>query len=98
MMTYVNKADWRCTGANSTRPGGNPENVSRFPVDTFNPESLDTDQWVKTAASFNAKYYVLVADHFSGFTMYVRTSFIVCTPLSACPGTSVYRFPGTTLL
>lgn len=36
----------------------------------FNPVNLDTDQWVRTAKSFGAKYYVLVADHFSGFSLY----------------------------
>jgi alpha-L-fucosidase len=36
----------------------------------FNPVDLDTDQWVSTAKSFGAKYYVLVADHFSGFSLY----------------------------
>jgi len=41
-----------------------------FPVDTFNPTLLDTDQWVRAAASFGAKYYVLVVDHFSGFSLY----------------------------
>jgi alpha-L-fucosidase len=41
-----------------------------WPVDLFNPVQLDTDQWVRTAKSFGAKYYVLVADHFSGFSLY----------------------------
>ena len=36
------------------------------PATTFTPEQLDTDQWVKTAKSFGARYYVLVVDHFSG--------------------------------
>eukprot|EP00912_Choanoflagellata_sp_UC4_P001158 UC4_evm1s721 len=36
----------------------------------FNPIDLDTDQWVRAAKSFGAKYYVLVADHFSGFSLY----------------------------
>ena len=34
---------------------------------TFNPSSLDTDQWIHTAKSLGAKYAVLVAKHCSGF-------------------------------
>ena len=29
-----------------------------FPPDTFNPQLLDTDQWLAAAASFGAKYAV----------------------------------------
>jgi alpha-L-fucosidase len=31
---------------------------------------LDTDAWVAAAASFGAKYIVLVADHMTGFTLW----------------------------
>eukprot|EP01052_Picozoa_sp_SAG31_P027659 SAG31_NODE_2604_length_5397_cov_18.535296_2_plen_234_part_00 len=41
-----------------------------FPPAAFTPQQLDVDQWVRAAASFGAKYYVLVADHFSGFSLY----------------------------
>ena len=57
MQTFLEKGDRKCS-------------LGREPVDTFDPDRLDTDQWVQTAASFGAKYYVLVADHFSGFTLY----------------------------
>lgn len=36
----------------------------------FNPASLDTDQWLATAASAGAKYAVLVAKHCSGFSLW----------------------------
>eukprot|EP00039_Didymoeca_costata_P023435 m.7098 g.7098 ORF g.7098 m.7098 type:complete len:492 (+) comp3647_c0_seq1:90-1565(+) len=41
-----------------------------FAQSTFDPEQLDTDQWVSTAKSFGAKYFVLVVDHFSGFSVW----------------------------
>jgi hypothetical protein len=34
--------------------------VESFPPSKFSPSLLDTDQWVGAAASFGAKYYVLV--------------------------------------
>lgn len=37
---------------------------------TFNPSSLDTDQWIRTAKSLGAKYAVLVAKHCSGFSLW----------------------------
>lgn len=44
--------------------------ASKFPPTAFTPRELNVDQWVSAAASFGAKYYVLVADHFSGFSLY----------------------------
>jgi len=44
---------------------GNPLDVS-----IFNPTLLDTDRWLKTAASAGAKYAVLVAKHCSGFSLW----------------------------
>jgi hypothetical protein len=43
---------------------------NRDAVRAWNPSALDTDEWVKTAASFGAKYIVLVADHMTGFTLW----------------------------
>lgn len=40
------------------------------PVSTFNPEELDTDQWLEAAAAMGAKYAVFVAKHCSGFSMW----------------------------
>ena len=40
------------------------------PPDTFNPSNLSTDQWVRTAKSFGAKYVVLTLGHFSGFLLW----------------------------
>ena len=37
-------------------------------VRAWNPAALDTDEWVKVAVSFGAKYVVAVADHMTGFT------------------------------
>ena len=36
----------------------------------FNPSSLDTDQWIRTAKAAGAKYAVLVAKHCSGFCLW----------------------------
>jgi alpha-L-fucosidase len=36
----------------------------------FNPKSLNTDQWVKTASDAGIKYIVLVAKHCSGFCLW----------------------------
>ena len=36
----------------------------------FNPELLDTDQWLAAAKSLGAKYAVLVAKHGTGFSMW----------------------------
>ena len=41
---------------------------------TFNPSSLDTDQWIHTAKSLGAKYAVLVAKHCSGFSLWPTTA------------------------
>jgi len=39
-------------------------------VSVFNPENLDTDQWIKAAKSAGATYAVLVAKHCSGFSLW----------------------------
>ena len=65
MQTFVPKAQRTCAGKNGT---------GQWPLDQFDPVLLDTDQWVSTAASFGARYYVLVADHFSGFSLYNTTA------------------------
>lgn len=38
--------------------------------EVFNPSSLDTDQWLATAASAGAKHAVLVAKHCSGLSLW----------------------------
>lgn len=40
------------------------------PASVFNPESLDTDQWLAVAKAAGAKYAVLVAKHCSGFSLW----------------------------
>jgi len=37
---------------------------------TFNPASVDTDQWMQAAKSAGAKYAVLVAKHHDGFALF----------------------------
>ncbi len=39
-------------------------------INIFNPEQLDTDQWIKTAKSAGAKFAVLTATHETGFALY----------------------------
>jgi alpha-L-fucosidase len=36
----------------------------------WDPDKLDTDEWARVAASFGAKYIVLVADHMAGFALW----------------------------
>lgn len=36
----------------------------------FNPEQLDTDQWLRTAQAAGASYAILVAKHCSGFSLW----------------------------
>jgi alpha-L-fucosidase len=40
------------------------------PLSSINPEKLDTDQWVDTAARMGARYIVFVAKHVGGFCMW----------------------------
>ena len=37
------------------------------PFSAINPTKLDTDQWVRTAKSMGAKYFIFVAKHVGGF-------------------------------
>lgn len=39
-------------------------------ADLFNPQYLDTDQWIEAAAKMGAKYAVLVAKHCTGFCLW----------------------------
>ena len=61
MQTFVPRAQRTCGGWHHTAGAH---------ASTFNPTALDTDDWVRAAASFGAKYVVLVTDHFSGFSLY----------------------------
>lgn len=42
----------------------------RMPVTAFNPKELDCRQWVRTAKEAGAKYCVLTAKHYDGFTLW----------------------------
>jgi len=44
------------------------------PPSQFNPEQLDTDQWVRVAESMHAKYIILVAKHVGGFCLWQTDS------------------------
>ncbi|RLD93700.1 MAG: glycoside hydrolase family 29 [Bacteroidetes bacterium] len=39
-------------------------------INIFNPEQLDTDQWIRTAKAAGAKFAVLTATHETGFALY----------------------------
>lgn len=41
-----------------------------IPASDFDPSALDTDNWIKTAASAGARYAVLVAKHCTGFCLW----------------------------
>lgn len=50
------------------KPGWNWRSWRDFPVPAlYNPEKLDTDQWMEAAKAMGAKYVVFVAKHCSGF-------------------------------
>jgi hypothetical protein len=55
MVTFTGASEASC-------PGGNPDTQSVPPVDTFNPTSLDTDQWVASARAFGARHIYLGED------------------------------------
>ncbi|MBE6668183.1 MAG: hypothetical protein E7607_07745 [Ruminococcaceae bacterium] len=44
------------------------------PVKLFDPDTLDTDQWIRIAAEGGAKYAVLTAKHGTGFTLFPSTA------------------------
>ena len=44
------------------------------PLGAINPTKLDTDQWVRTAKSMGAKYYIFVAKHVGGFCWWQTTT------------------------
>ena len=46
-----------------------PNNTSRdrFDPKSYNPEKLDTDQWIKAAKDAGAEYAIVTATHFNGF-------------------------------
>lgn len=43
---------------------------TELPVSGFAPDGWDTDQWMRSAAAFGAKYAVLVANHCTGFSLW----------------------------
>lgn len=45
------------------------------PASIFNPNQLDTDQWIETAKKAGAKYAVLVVKHCSGFCLWPSKAF-----------------------
>ncbi len=47
--------------------------------DKINPESLDPEQWVRSAYELGAKYAVLVANHCSGFSLWQTKVNDYCT-------------------
>ena len=47
------------------------------PLSQINPTKLDTDQWVRTAKSMGAKYFIFVAKHVGG-----KVSDLIVLPLA----------------
>ena len=41
-----------------------------IPSSVFNPQKLNTDQWISAAKSLGAKYAILVAKHCTGFSLW----------------------------
>jgi alpha-L-fucosidase len=44
--------------------------TGKMPVEAFNPEQLDVDQWIRTAHDAGMKYAVLTAKHTGGFCLW----------------------------
>ena len=44
------------------------------PLGAINPTKLDSDQWVRTAKSMGAKYFIFVAKHVGGFCWWQTTT------------------------
>jgi alpha-L-fucosidase len=65
---HPNATTQRCQASSATQ--GALFVPNRGHIAAWNPAALDTDAWVATAASFGAKYVVLVADHMTGFTLW----------------------------
>ena len=51
-------------------PAYNAQPFDNSGAKIFNPDMLDTDQWIKVAADGGAKYAVLTAKHGTGFTLF----------------------------
>ena len=58
VQVFENTYNWRDKWGYTPDPG------------VFNPSALDTDQWIKAASDFGAKYAILVAKHCSGFSLW----------------------------
>eukprot|EP00937_MAST-01D_sp_MAST-1D-sp2_P000022 g22.t1 len=65
---HPNATAQRCQAGSAA--GGPLFVPDRGHVAAWDPFALDTDAWVQAAASFGAKYAVLVADHMTGFTLW----------------------------
>jgi len=57
VVNFVPNYNWRNWGSHPS-------------ASVFNPSSLDTDQWIKSAKAAGAKYAILVAKHGSGFSLW----------------------------
>ena len=51
----------------------NTGDVTRYPPTLFNPTSLDTDQWARSAAAMGAKEICLSVAHEGGFALWPST-------------------------
>lgn len=65
---HPNATSQRCQASSKTE--GALFVPNRGHIEAWDPFALDTDEWVAAAASFGAKYIVLVADHMTGFTLW----------------------------
>jgi alpha-L-fucosidase len=54
-------------GIRSFNPGHFDWDGRFMPADTFNPDSLDCEQWISTVKAAGAKYAILTAKHHDGF-------------------------------
>ena len=63
MLANVSNTQYFCIGV-----GGDAKWLPS--PDTFNPDMLDVEQWVRTAVAMGAKYAVLTVQHCGGFSMW----------------------------
>lgn len=57
-------------GIRSFNPGHIDWDGLDMPIETFNPDKLDCEQWIRTAKEAGAKYTILTTKHHDGFALW----------------------------
>ncbi|MHC4982103.1 MAG: alpha-L-fucosidase [Planctomycetota bacterium] len=57
-------------GMSTFSPYEAPDHYKRLPIETYAPENLDVDQWIRVARDAGMKYAILVTKHGTGFALW----------------------------